>query len=345
MRNLYVNHTLPNSFLMIGKDHKENGMIVEDRAQDPALVDLQGRAAPPSLPPGPLRTYGTIDCGLELMSQAWGSLQQEFSIGGRPLSPPNHSQLNGRAPLNFLNKHPVDLLVADRGSATPPAAREVFHEDRWLTMVARAALENRPKVILESWPDSSISWMNSPVSKARRTAWEKLGYTSRYHLVDSLAWGGAIKQTRLLVARVELARDHLWKWERRTSPSTHRPMGNLLTPWGLLPRHVKRQPTPSGGTERPHSDRDPMPCALGAFISTPQGTRRLQSDELARGLGAPNNLLKNQPELRAPTLRHTTSVFIWESLAHTLSETSPPPSIPLGVVDMNDFVLPEEPRA
>ena len=127
MRNLYVNHTLPNSFLVIGKDHKENGMIVEDRAQDPALVDLQGRTAPPSLPPGPLRTYGTIDCGLELMSQAWGSLQQEFSIGGCPLSPPKHFQLNGRPPLGLLNKHPVDLLITDDGSRAYVALGRANH--------------------------------------------------------------------------------------------------------------------------------------------------------------------------------------------------------------------------
>ena len=115
--------------------------------------------------------------------------------------------------------------------------------------------------------------------------WIDLGYQSRFRLVSSLKTGGAIDQTRLLVVRLQNSIADSWKWHDLPEQTSPRPMGNLLIPFGLLPREVKRQTRSKQNRPGPNSLSEPMPNATGAWITTPHGNRRLQSDELAKGLG------------------------------------------------------------
>lgn len=162
-------------------------------------------------------------------------------------------------------------------------------------------------------------WERGPTSKSRKKAWEALGYSSRFHLANATDVGGAIRETRLLVARVAFIRDPSFHWPTVDTTTSPRPMGNLLTPWGLLPRSLRRHPPALPSRVLPHSNTDPMPNCLGALIDSPDGIRRIQADELAKALGC-TGLKSERPGALSPRgLRHTTSVFIWESLSSTLS--------------------------
>ena len=144
---------------------------------------------------------------------------------------------------------------------------------------------HRPSVIVEVWPSNAQVWAKGPMVKQWLRRWDEWGFTSRCKLVRATSVGGAIRQNRLIVARVKHPWADDWEWDRiEPDESVVRPMSNLLTPPGLLNR--------AGGytskVERldyPDSTIDPMPGSPGAWISTPQGIRRLLSPETARGLG------------------------------------------------------------
>ena len=251
------------------------------------------------------------------MSAAWPGLEHVFSYDGDAHSRAAFSSSDTRPPRKLLRERPVDLLVVDLGARQPGRAR--FRES-WLDLVQEAT--ERPLVIMESWPPEAASWENHPMSKGMAQPWADLGYSSRFRLVSSLWVGGAVTQSRLLVARVRTDLTDSFEWPTLACPEHPRPMGNLLTPHGLLPRAVKRQTSNNDPYEGPDSSTDPMPSEVGSWITTPHGSRRLQADELARGLGVPKDKLSGS--LRAHLLRHTTSVFIWEYVSRALQPSNLP---------------------
>ena len=290
-----------------------------------AVVQMERRqeASPTFKTERGIQSYGTVTCGITTMRHAWKTLHHALSIGPSACDGPGVHNVSGRPGNKILNQHPVDLLVVDRGNATPPDPRRRLSEDQWMVWVRKAQLHKRPKVVLESWPAAAAGWLVNPAIKARSKAWEELGYASRFHFMDSQACGGAIAQSRLMVARVVDSIAPHWEWPTLSPPTVARPMGNLLTPYGLLPRKVKsnmRNPSPAlppGGV--PHSDRDPMPDVYGAHIDTPHGVRRLQVEEHVRGLGGSKGDLERVECISAKDLACTTSVFIWERLADVLT--------------------------
>lgn len=64
-------------------------------------------------------------------------------------------------------------------------------------MIASTSISARPKVVVES-----LAWENGPSGKSARTRWTRLGYESQFRRVEATEVGGAIAQSRLLVARV-----------------------------------------------------------------------------------------------------------------------------------------------
>ena len=119
-------------------------------------------------------------------------------------------------------------------------------------------------------------------------------------------------------------------------------MGNLLTPHGLLPHGVKRQAKLAPTHSVPDSKRDPMPCCVGAWIRTEQGTRRLQAEELGKALG----LAPRSSPLKEASLRNTTSVFVWEYLAASLRASPlPEPDRPALFSDWGNLLNPSRPHA
>ena len=247
-------------------------MIAEGSGDEHATtIQMEQRTWRPERAPTGLSTYGTLNCGLETMRAAWPSLQHRFSYGCSSSRRDPKSFPGGRPPADLLRSQPVDLLIMDHGT-TLTASPRTGQADATLVRLIRRVPNRGPSVVLESWPIKSLGWEQSPTCKLARTQWQELGYASRYLTMDTKACGGAIDQVRLLVARVSHQWAGEWVWPSLQPPSVPRPMGNLLTPWGLLPRRVKMEIPPSLRAFPPRSDTDPMPNCVGAWISTPHGS-------------------------------------------------------------------------
>ena len=111
------------------------------------------------------------------------------------------------------------------------------------------------------------------MSKGTRTRWRKLGYLSRFQRVDATEVGGAVLQSRLLVIRIQKEFQSLWMWRCKEIDEQRRPMSNLLTPPGLVPRKLYAHPPQ--GARVASAQSDPMPAFPGAWIKTKQGKRPL----------------------------------------------------------------------
>ena len=262
---------------------------------------------------GWIRSYGTLDCGAETMRAAWPRLRHVFSGRGNRAwheaaeGPSPEVVLSGTRPARgALHQHPVDLLVVERGHIRRPHRDPTV--ESWEKLVAHTEQSVWPKVVVESWRGQAISWSNGPTDKAARTRWQALGYETRTVRVSGTEVGGAIEQERLLVARVEKASYARWSWDQVQRGGVVRPMANLLTPDGLLPRRRERPPTEAHVSE---ADSDPMPARSGAWIRTDKRTRRVTKEELARGLGVPKEWELSPDGL---DMDRTTSVFHWEFL-------------------------------
>jgi hypothetical protein len=128
--------------------------------------------------------------------------------------------------------------------------------------------------------------------------------------------GGAINQSRLLVARVKHEWGHLWIWNtEETEMNMARPMSNLLTPPGL----IRSATYVNGRIGDPIARLNPMPSNMGAYIKTERGTRRLLPEESGRGLGIPKEWKVDPSKITKGLLSRTTTLFHWEYLSSTLS--------------------------
>ena len=68
-----------------------------------------------------LRIFGTIDCGLELMKDAWQTLAHVFSVESEHVlskGSDTRIDLGPRFNLKILKKYPVDILVVEREVGT-----------------------------------------------------------------------------------------------------------------------------------------------------------------------------------------------------------------------------------
>ena len=304
-----------------------------------------------------VKTFGTIDGGLELMNAAWPAMRQVFVVRREEMpalerlhedqgtSPPQLYE--ARYPLSLLTRHPVDLLTVDKGCITqPPHGYEL---SRWETLLDHTAPEGRPKVVVEVWSSNAQTWEKGPAGKACRERWRERGYVSRFRRVDATQVGGAIQQVRFIAVRVKEGWASFWQWPAFEKDAFHvRSMSNLLTPPGLV--SARDYGSPTGNCFIPDARVDPMPNRPHAWIKTERGTRRLQFDETARGLGLPKEWKWGTAPLDHGLLSQTTSLFLWEYLSETLSNDlpieSPPPPRPFRPVPTcSDFHGPSAPPA
>ena len=290
-----------------------------------------------------LKSYGTIDCGLELMHYAWHALDHKFAfrsnvsdsfrhdlelylspeVKAKGLGGPKVLQ-SGRLKSDYLNKSPVDLLVVDRGHLGTGPGNQYHRAFPWEQMVARTLKTSRPKVVLESWPTTVGLWERGPMDKGCRTRWPNLGYESQCCHKRANDIGGAIDQSRVLIVRVQKDLAPGWKWDDEIiSPplSSLRTMKNLLTPSPFFHRRVWLD----RGSVRPavkvyEPSLEPMPFQIGALLGLPEGLRRLTTEEVARGLGIPGKQLeKFKNKVAASTLQRSTSVFHWEYVSRAFA--------------------------
>ena len=280
------------------------------------------------------------------MRAAWLTLVHRFAVR-RPIDACSikdedvFQKIGPRYPPNLLIKKPVDLLVIERGQVRlPPSTLDCTP---WGALISGTPIPKRPRVIIESWNTGAHMWERGPTSKSCQTRWSKLGYVSRFRRVDACHVGGAIAQVRLIVARVMEDYGAVWVWGHYPPPPyTPRPMGNLLTPPGLLPQKIYCDLP----FDSPRVDLDPMPCFPGAWVKTDQGHRRLLLEETARGLGVPKGWNLDQSKLTGGTLLRTTSLYHWEFLSSSFVPSLAPPlrdASPHPVVDLKDTTYPTTP--
>ncbi|CAJ1968834.1 unnamed protein product [Cylindrotheca closterium] len=270
---------------------------------------------------------GIIGSGCEVMRYAWPKMTVSFSIRENGETVPSDLEdppvvLFGphRSWKGLLNTYPVDLLVIERGNYKQPSGSP--RREPWEDMVESVPPEKRPKLVIECWRSDPTLWQYGPTSKATTTRWRDIGYYVNCRTINATSIGGAINQERLLVARTRADIGAQWVWDNLDRDlAVIRPMGNLLTPPGLVPRSSYSN---NGTNHTPYSLHDPMPNQIGAYIRTEKGVRRLLKEEMARGLGIPKGPEMN---LSKKSLQRTTSLFHWEYLSHSLQHLFPMPAL------------------
>ena len=310
----------------------------------PVVAGMEIRAAPGTLETGgPRWSYGVIDGGLELMTlalprmtYAWGTRRQQESPTFLASRAPGVALSSGsRLGRKLVQQHPVDLVFLERGRASE---QDYTSMPPW-----EHGLGPQPsiKCLIESWPPQASLWRYGPVSKIASTRWEDWGYSTHCRVVNATQVGGAIQQERLLVVRWNKDQGKTWQWApEESSNSPARPMGNLLTPPGLI--RGRRLPAPPKSLQAPLAHEDPMPCTSGHYIRTERGVRRLERDELARGLGLPSS--ESKEDIPVGLLHGTTSLFHWEYFAESLhlslnqTQDSETPPTPLSVSNLQSIL-------
>ena len=273
------------------------------------------------------------------MRYAWPKIKVVFSIHHEnDTRPPNQQDPSTILKIGphrdwpkLFAQHPVDLVVVEKGDLCLP--RKSPHPEAWEKSIAALQPLQRPKLVIEAWRSDAQLWVNGPASKSTLTRWKKLGYNLHCRKVNATSIGGAIDQDRLIVVRVHQRENLHWHWDSLNRSLEHRrPMENLLTPPGLVPRKLYLR-----GKQRPHSPqagRDPMPPKVGSIIQTEKGTRRLTQEELARGLGIPKG---EETGLGVKSLHRSSSLFHWEYLSRSLERLQeldePPPTPSAGSSD------------
>ena len=138
-----------------------------------------------------LSSYGTYDCGGELIRLAWSKMKHVFSIRRRnEIQDPDQGIVEAvefgpgdggaagtprlkvlyQAPdisHNVLWKNPVDLFVIECCSRyKPPPPNQ---PERWEVVVSKTKVDAWPKVVLESWDVRCNTWANGPTEKGSIT--------------------------------------------------------------------------------------------------------------------------------------------------------------------------------
>jgi hypothetical protein len=83
-----------------------------------------------------------------------------------------------RFPRNLLNTNPVDLLTVERGFMTRPPT--TYEASAWENLLSSTLCENRPELVIETWPSYAQLWSKGPACKSTVARWEDLGYASRF---------------------------------------------------------------------------------------------------------------------------------------------------------------------
>ena len=271
------------------------------------------------LPP-PFETYGTIGCGYETQGAAWTRATHVFSVTDWTESRAQHSMTGHRMPRGTLNKYPVDLLTIDQGHRKRPPSHAQGLTREWIEEIETT--KHAPKYVVESWPGASAIWRAGPLCKAETTRWEQAGYTSTGRLIRATDIGGALQQARYLIIRTKQGAK-LPRWPLIHKPAHERPMSNLLTPPGLVPKRQRfaNKPHAVQTVYDPHKDSMPWDDRgeRTYWIKTGEEYRALRREETLSGLGKPGI-----SSCRTSLLIRTTSVFHWEHVGGALARISDP---------------------
>ena len=279
-------------------------------------------------------TVGLYQGGASLLPLVWEQATIRFSVDPDhahlaskfPQRPPaldwNDTPL--RSPLSILQTFPVDVLILDH-SQDYSVARTVKGGPVWYKWLGVSEhLSCLPRVVVQVWQTWASGSEQGPLGATQRKFMHRLGYETRYAILDAVEYGSPVQQSRLIVFGYLRGCYPALIGEPWMLPVSDglppRPMSNCLRPFGAGPT-VK---APTDGelpiSTVPKSVSDLMPSRAGAWIQVPSGGyRRLFANELAKGLGVPQKWNSaDKKYLSSHTFDHLPGSHVWETLGVSL---------------------------
>jgi hypothetical protein len=200
----------------------------------------------------------------------------------------------------------------------------------WLPWLQHCPDGKRPAVIIETWSSAEATDPNGAFSKVHRKRMSQYGYSQCSRQVELTSVGSAVDQTRLVIVYSRLsspiaARLNLDLSKGAMPGIVARSMENLLRPVGLVPSRAYEKAGSSRSdveeADIPVAHCSPMPSSVGRLIRDAKGVRRLQADELARGLGIPATWgdLEQTP---GNFLNSLPGIHLWEWLGYCFFQSN-----------------------
>ena len=222
-----------------------------------------------------------------------------------------------RTPRKLFTRHSPDVLVCDYGGADD---KDMATVPFWIQRLKTVSLKKRPGLIIMVHPhDSMTDHDNGPMSKQWRKDLDLLGYDTTYRYVNASKLGSSVNQERLITwSQLEHSHGPITDGLNLRETTQPRAMANCLRPYGTYGLYKATPPSHLRPHEFPNAIEDLMPDRSHRWIRTDKGTRRLQPDELAKGIGIPKQWYAksdNPFPTVVPTWVNTlTSVHVWECI-------------------------------
>ncbi len=281
-------------------------------------------------------TLGTFQGGPSLLPTVWERATHVFEVDplmehirakfpARPRAQ-SVSDTPSRTSRDILNLFPVEVLVLDHSrDHNVAAAFQVL--PIWYSWLEACKRENWPELILQVWQQWATGSDRGPLDALQRKFLSRMGYESRYELLDTVDYGSPVTQSRLVILSYRLqdcsngvapAKNKFADWYLQPPDNLPpRPMSNCLRPFGA--GKVASSPTDdTDPKDVPNSTTDPMPSCAGSWIQTPTGFRRLFADELAKGLGVPTRWSPQTQRVKSVSLNALLGTHAWEAIGNSL---------------------------
>ena len=287
--------------------------------------------------------FGSVGGGLDLgrlalnpQDQVFSSQDNDFSFQ-LPHRPGTHEfRCRDRLGPNFLNQHPIDVLLIDDGDSS----KSITPLNRWIASTDDA---NLPLVIAVAGPASRVSQQPDVTwRRARRKELEQRGYQAVEWLINSMDHGAALDQERTFDVYYQASS---WATPAPSQPVPQglppRPMQNLLMPCGVpssqwhkpkmplqleIPTTLPDQPTGPlcVGTCGKGQVLHPSGCMVDSlqdvWVATERGVRRLQAEELAKAKGLPSEWRNKDAPLSPKVVASATSLHSWVAVCDAIGD-------------------------
>ena len=320
-------------------------LILTDRDHEDLVVMAEPRVTDDTTDPTTVR-YGTMFGGLSTFTEAWSEhtwcLAIEPAQGCHDLPPKMTSQWDQPISTEEGEYPEIDLLVVEPPRRTAQDERHL--SDRWMDCLGPSGCHKvEPPTILLVQDPESVMYRRSQPHAAVVKKMAALGYRAREFLLDALDCGAAVDQRRWVTLFLQEGGEVVMP---KLDVLPLRPCENLITPAGLVPRHLWKRRVGSGPPARPYPSGErgarvvediylpdrgrvyctdgPMPIDSHAYVRDPKyGARRIVRDEFAKALGVSDAADIGDrwiPGL-TDTLRCTTSLHIWSVLDSVIRPT------------------------
>ena len=147
-----------------------------------------------------------------------------------------------RTSRDILNLFPVEVLVLDHSrDHNVAAAFQVL--PIWYSWLEACKRENRPELVLQVWQQWATGSDRGPLDALQRKFLSRMGYESRYELLDTVDYGSPVTQSRLVILSYRLqdsnglasAKNKFADWYLQPPDNLPpRPMSNCLRPFGAV---------------------------------------------------------------------------------------------------------------